>query len=142
MFRTMPLANAFAELQRNFDLQQSNIARAYPELVGTFRTAAIKSFEYSYEESVKLIRLSLESRATKPDLIEQMDFLTIMHTAAKDGLIDDPRPWSLFREQRNNTFHTSDESQALDALSVVPQFIAKATFVLNHLSSRPDVQRS
>jgi hypothetical protein len=47
------------ELQRNLDLPQSAIARKHPELVGTFHTAAIKSFEHAYELSVRLLRRSL-----------------------------------------------------------------------------------
>ena len=141
MFVTSPFAAALAELQKNTELPNSAIAREHPELVGTFRTAAIKSYEYAYELGIRMIRRRLETMAATPAEIEQMDFKTLMRTAAEKGLIDDPMAWLLFREKRNITSHTYDETKALDVLSVIPQFQARAKYLLEQLSAFADASR-
>ena len=135
MFVTTPFAAALAELQKNAELPHSAIAREHPELAGTFRTAAIKSFEYAYELGIRMIRRRLETMAATPAEIERMDFKTLMRTADEKGLIDDPMAWLLFREKRNIAWHTYDETKSLDVLSVIPQFQACAKFLLDQLSS-------
>ncbi len=135
---TSPLAAAIAELLKNAELPRSVIAREHPELIGTFRTAAIKSFEYAYELGIRLIRRRLESMAATPAEIEQMEFKTLMRTAGEKGLIDDPVAWLLFREKRNITSHTYDETKSLDVLGVIPQFIGRAQFLLERLNSPRD----
>ena len=87
---------ALAELVKNAELPFSSIAHNHPELIGTFRTAAIKSFEYAYELSIRLIRRRLKSMAATAAEIEQMEFKTLMRTAAEKGIIDNPLPWLLF----------------------------------------------
>ena|ERR1700733_1531938 len=141
MIVTTALANALSELQRNLDLTVSDIAAAHPELIGTFRTAAIKSFEYAYEMSVRLIRRNLERMAASPGEIDEMDFRTLMRTAAEKGLVDDPLPWFQFREKRNITSHTYDEAQALDVLAAMPQFVIKARYVLGRLTGGDDARQ-
>lgn len=133
-----PLAAAIAELTKNAELPYSAIARDHPELIGTFRTATIKSFEYAYELSIRFIRRRLESMAATPAEIEQMEFKTLIRTAAEKGLIDDPLPWLLFREKRNITSHTYDETKSLDVLAVIPQFIKRARFLLDRLDTARD----
>lgn len=135
MFVTSPFAAALAELQKNAELPHSAIAREHPELVGTFRTAAIKSFEYAYELGIRMIRRRLETMAATPGEIEQMDFKTLMRTAAEKGLVDDPMAWLLFREKRNSTYHAYDETKSLDVLSVIPHFLARANYLLDQLGS-------
>ncbi len=46
--------------------------------------------------------------------------------------------WLLFREKRNITSHTYDETKSLDVLAVVPQFIDRARFLLDRLNSPRD----
>jgi nucleotidyltransferase substrate binding protein (TIGR01987 family) len=134
---TSHLAAALAELKKNAALPASSIAHEHPELIGTFRTAAIKSYEYAYEMSIKL-RRRLETIAANPADIEQMDFKTLIRTGAEKGLIDDPLAWVLFREKRNITSHTYNETQSLDVFSVIPQFCERAQFLLDHLKAAAD----
>lgn len=137
MILTDHLRDALAELKKNIELPHSDIARERPDLIPTFRTAAIKSFEYAYEMSIRLIRRSLEARAASPQEIEDMDFRPMMRTAAEKGLIDEPLVWVLFREKRNITAHTYDETKAIDVLAILPQFLAKATALLDHVNATP-----
>jgi nucleotidyltransferase substrate binding protein (TIGR01987 family) len=101
--------------------------------LATFRTAAVKSFEYVYELSVRLIRRALEAKAVSPAEIDEMDFKTLIRTAAEKGLIDDPLPWYLFREKRSITAHTYDQTKAIGVLAVVPQLVERVRFLLERL---------
>jgi nucleotidyltransferase substrate binding protein (TIGR01987 family) len=129
MIVTTSLAKALSELQRNFDLLDSDLARTRVDLAATFRTASVKSFEYVYEVSLRLMRRALEQMASTPDEIEQMEFKTLVRTAAEKGLIDDPGAWMHFREKRNITSHTYDQAQAAEVLAVVPGLIARARYL-------------
>ena len=84
---TSPLAAALAELTKNAALPASAIAREHPELIGTFRTATIKSFEYAFELGIRLLRGRLEIMSSAPAEIEQMEFKRLVRTAAEKGLI-------------------------------------------------------
>lgn len=127
---TEPLSTALAVLRKHYDLSTSPIAVQHPELISTFHTATIKSFEYAYELSVKLLRRALEEASSVPGEIDQMDFRALIRTAAERGLIADPESWFLFRESRNITAHTYDERKARDVLAVMPSFIEKAAQLL------------
>jgi nucleotidyltransferase substrate binding protein (TIGR01987 family) len=136
MLITKPLGDTLVHLETNFGLIGSSLARGQPMLTATFRTAAIKSFEYVYELSIRLTRRARELKAMSATEIDQMDFKTLMRTAAEKGLIDDPQPWYLFRDKRNITAHTYDETKALDVLAVVPQIIERARFLLARLKEQ------
>lgn len=136
MLTTKPLADALIHLETNFGLTTSSLARAHPDLLSTFRTAAVKSFEYVYELSVRLVRRALELKAVSSAEIDEMDFKTLIRTAAEKGLVDDPLPWYLFREKRNITAHTYDQTKAIDVLSVVPQLLDRARFLLARLKEQ------
>jgi len=138
---TSPFAAAIAELAKNAALPASAIGREHPELIWTFRTATIKSFEYAYELGIRLLRRRLETMSSSPAEIEQMEFKTLMRTAAEKGLIDDPLAWILFREKRNITSHTYDETKSLDVLAVTPQFIDRAKFLFARLNGTTDASR-
>jgi hypothetical protein len=47
MLITKPLTDALIHLETNFGLTDSSLARAHPDLLSTFRTAAVKSFDMS-----------------------------------------------------------------------------------------------
>jgi nucleotidyltransferase substrate binding protein (TIGR01987 family) len=136
MLITQPLGDALVHLETNFGLTGSSLARAHPELLATFRTAAVKSFEYVYELGVRFIRRALESKAMSSAEIDEMDFKTLIRTAAEKGLIDDPIAWYLFRDKRNITAHTYDQTKAMDVLAVAPQLIERAQFLLARLGEQ------
>jgi nucleotidyltransferase substrate binding protein (TIGR01987 family) len=133
MLITQSLGDVLTHLETNFGLTASSLARAHPELLATFRTAAVKSFEYVYELGVRLLRRALELKLVSSAEIDEMDFKTLIRTAAEKGLIDDPLAWYLFREKRNITAHTYDQTKAVDVLAVVPQLIERARFLLDRL---------
>lgn len=118
-----PLENAVGQLQSHFDLLGSDMARDNDKVKAAFRTAAIKSFEYAYELSVVMIRRRLEAKSDMIGAVDAMDFKPLMRTAAEKGLIKDPVEWFLYREKRNITSHTYDETKAMDVVTVLPEFL-------------------
>jgi nucleotidyltransferase substrate binding protein (TIGR01987 family) len=135
MIVTTALAKALTELQRNFDLLGSDLAQTRPELSATFRTASVKSFEYVYEVSIRLLRRALERMAAAPSEIDQMEFRPLVRAAAEAGLIDDPVAWMRYREKRNITSHTYDEAQAAQIIAVIPEIIGSAGYLLKRLEA-------
>ena len=125
-----PLEGVLAQLASHYGLIQSEHARNDPRMKAAFRTASIKSFEYAYELSIRLIRRRLESAASSAQEIESLEFKPLIRTAAEKGLIDEPQAWFLYREKRNITSHTYDETKALDVVSVLPEFMESANRLL------------
>ena len=112
-----PLESAITQLRAHYNLIGSGIAAERADIKRAFRTAAIKSYEYAYELAVRLIRRRLQRTAPSAEDIAQMDFKPLMRLAAERGIIDDPVAWFLYREKRNETAHTYDETKALDVLT-------------------------
>lgn len=123
MILTTPLQQALTQLLKHIELAGSAAAQDNADLRTAFRTAAIKSFEYAYELSIKLIRRQLEL-ADSAELVDAMDFRTLIRTAAEWGLVTDPAAWFHFRENRNIIPDAYDEMKAIDILSHLPAFAA------------------
>jgi nucleotidyltransferase substrate binding protein (TIGR01987 family) len=135
---TCPLAAVLAQLMKYAALSGAAVGREHPDLVVA---ATIQAFEYTYELAIRLMKRRLESMAVSSAEIEQVNVNTLVRTAAEKGLIDDSVAWMLFREKRNITSHTYDEAKAKEVLAVIPQFIEKATLLLDKLESLNDVSR-
>lgn len=142
MIVTTALAKALTELQRNFDLLGSDLAQTRPELLAIFRTASVKSFEYVYEVSIRLLKRALERMAPAPSDIDQMEFRPLIRAGAEAGLIDDPVAWMRYREKRNITSHTYDEGLAAQIIAVIPELIESAKHLLTRLEAHDAHLRS
>jgi nucleotidyltransferase substrate binding protein (TIGR01987 family) len=132
MISTTALHSALAELDRNLRLLTNTSAASDPALRRTFGMASIQAFEICYELSIKLIRRSLEAKASTPEVVDALDFRELMRAAAEAGLVDDPMEWMKFRVKRNITSHTYDEAKALDVLEIIPHFNERAQSLLAH----------
>jgi len=130
-----PLEKSITQLDTNYQLIQSDIAGTNPTVKAAFRTATIQSFEYAYELAMRAIKRRLEAIAPSAEEIEALAFKPLLRTAAEKGLVDDPVAWFLYREKRNITAHTYDETKALDVLSAIPEFLVSARFVLDALAA-------
>ena len=76
------------------------------------RSAVIKSFEFSYELSLRGLRRVLIERAGSADRITDLSFNELRRHAADAGLLADPGAWRVWRELRNATRHAYDEAKA------------------------------
>ncbi|MCL2484577.1 MAG: nucleotidyltransferase substrate binding protein [Endomicrobia bacterium] len=101
------------------------------------KDAAIQRFEYTYELSYKMLRRFLEIDEHDKQEIKEMGFANIIRTASQRGLLlNDLEKWLAYREKRNITSHVYDENKADDVISVIPDFLKEAEFLLKKLSER------
>lgn len=135
---TKPLKDALEHLEINIGLVSSSLADASPALRDKFRTASIKSFEYCYSFSLKMIKRRLEERAAEPDLIEEASFRTFIRSAWEIGLVHDLEEWDRFRKLRNDTAHTYDARQAEAVFQDLPKFVSAVKFLLAGLEVSAD----
>jgi len=96
---------------------------------GPVPTAVITSFEYCHDLAIKVIRRLLE-QTEPPRHVQAMDIPTLMCTAAKHGLVDDPAAWLTYRELRDPLPHVSNEGMPLDPTRLLPDFVTSVTALL------------
>lgn len=138
---TSPLAKALAALETHVGLTESTLAAADPNLKVAFRTAAIKSFEFTYELSLKLILRALENHpGIEAEAVDELSFRGVMRLAAERGFIGSPDNWHAYRHQRNKTSHSYNEGIADEVYSVLPAFIVDAKKLLTKLEAAADAR--
>lgn len=128
------LENAITQLREVLDLCDSDIAHANPLYGKHWRTAAIKTFEYTYELSVKMITRHLEMTLSTPSDIKYMSFSNIIRAAyGKSLLLSDHTAWLEYRKRRGTTSHTYNEIIAQKILRNIPDFLDEARYLLKRL---------
>jgi len=105
------------------------------------RTAAIQSFEYSYDIGQKLIRRYIEVADAYEDENRHQDFRDYARIAAEYGLIKDPEEWVEFREWRNDASHAFDEDLAQELFNTLPSTIKSMRYTCNQLREKFDASR-
>ena len=96
------------------------------------RDAVIQRFEYTYSLAVKMITrfINLQSNEATP----AMTFNETIRQANKLGLLKgDLINWTEYRQKRNMTSHTYDETVANEVVAVLPKFKDEAEFLLQRL---------
>lgn len=125
------LVKALASLDeaiREYDHQRGNLF---------IRDATIQRFEYSYELSHKMLKRYLELTESNSEEIDQMSFSNLIRTGAERGLLlHSWEAWSIYRNARNLTSHTYNESKAIQVCNVIPDFLKDAQYLLTTLQSR------
>lgn len=131
---TTTLADALTGLETHIGLADSSLATADPRLRQAFCTAAIKSFEYTYEIAIKLIQRVLEEApGLSTERVDELSFRGVMRHAAERGLIASPDAWQGFRHQRNKTSHTYHQPTADEVFAALPTFVVAARQLLDTL---------
>ena len=130
------LERAAAQLEKSYGYFCSKEAEKDPDLREQFRSATIQVFEYTYELAVKMIRRQLDRIVANPSELREMSFMDLMRTAAEAGLVREAPPFKVYREMKNITSHTYDPDRAEEVVSVVPDFLKDARFLLKELRKR------
>ena len=88
------------------------------------RDSVIQRFEFTYSITLKILRKYFIERAFVVEDINQMSFNDMIRTANQMALLkSNLEIWSEFREMRNMTSHTYDETVALKVVSIIPNFL-------------------
>jgi nucleotidyltransferase substrate binding protein (TIGR01987 family) len=101
------------------------------------RYALIKTFELTYEMSIKSLRKYLIAKSTKSEEAATFDFQDLIRLADQYGLVRAGWPeWKRFRESRSRTVHTYGEAVALQISTQLKEFSAEAHTLLSNLRER------
>jgi nucleotidyltransferase substrate binding protein (TIGR01987 family) len=101
------------------------------------RDSVVQRFEYTYELSYKMLKRFLVESEFSSQEINTMVFADIVRIGNQKGLLlNDLGKWYEYRRMRNETCHTYDEARANEVLSIVPDFISDASFLLDKLQDR------
>ncbi len=96
------------------------------------RDAVIQRFEYTYSLAIKMIVRFLQNQAT--DLPDTLTFNETIRKANQMGLLlTNLEKWTDYRQKRNMTSHTYEETIANTVVSVVKDFQKDAHFLLKTL---------
>jgi nucleotidyltransferase substrate binding protein (TIGR01987 family) len=111
-----PLKRALATLEEALAAPDSSFVR----------DSIVKRFEYTYEISWKMMQRFLRHREddippTRRELFRE---------AARLGLIDDPRIWFSFHENRNKTAHAYNEAAAREVIAMARQLAPAVAYLV------------
>jgi nucleotidyltransferase substrate binding protein (TIGR01987 family) len=125
-----PLTRAIGRLEEGLDRHRADPADSQ------LRDGLIQRFEFTYDLAHKMLRRALEAAAANPEEIDRMSFPTLIRTGFKQGMLaSDWTHWRLWREMRNITSHTYDETKAMQVAGAIPEFLAEALALLHRLES-------
>lgn len=124
------LQKAVSSLERAITRSKDNIDDE------ELRDAVIQRFEYTYELCWKMLKRQLEIEAPNPAEIDTLSFKDLLRTAAEKGFINNIEQWFIYREQRNITSHTYDETKAISVQKTAFDFIKDAGRLLAKLEQR------
>ena len=128
-----PLRKALALLHDA--LRYWNAEPAESGLKPHLRSAVIQSFAFTYELSIKALRRVLIERALSEDQVVDLSFNDLLRLGADAGLLSEPLAWRRWREMRNSTSHTYDETKAQAVVSACADFAADADALLSSLEA-------
>jgi nucleotidyltransferase substrate binding protein (TIGR01987 family) len=131
-----PLRKSIEQLRTSLRYRQSELALCDKEIGKQFRAAAIQAFESCFEIGIKMLRRRLEDILTTAE-VERLSYRDLLRTSAEKGFIDDPQAWFRYREMRNITSHSYDESKAEMIALVLPEFADRALYLLHELQRNP-----
>lgn len=100
------------------------------------RDGVIQRFEFTYELAHKMLRRHLEFISASPAEVERMPFQDLIRTGNEQGLLrSDWRKWRDYRQARNDTSHTYNESKAECVAEQIPDFLEEVRHLLAVLQS-------
>lgn len=114
----------------------SDLARGDRETALQFRASSIHAFEYTYELAVKMLKRHLVATEASTD-VDGLSFNDLIRLGYKRALLaQELRMWQGFRENRNRTSHTYDESKADDVFRAIPPFLTEVRTLAARLRDR------
>lgn len=117
--------NSFGEILEQYEQNNKDVV---------VRDACLKRFEYCYDLSSKIIKRYLSITSANPANIENMSFQDLIREAYKKGILKNSwDQWFEYRNNRNNTVHSYDESIAIRVAENLMVFYHELRFLLKSL---------
>ena len=128
-------ADSLAEAVKIFEKKEWFESQSQ-EVQSLLLAGEVKTFEYAYESSTKLIKRFVESSSLNPAEVDRLDFRDTLRIAWEMGLIETVEKWFEFRKLRNTTAHTYDENKAEVVSNSCGELLKSIQFLLSQLESR------
>ena len=101
------------------------------------RDGLIQRYEFTYEITHKILKRHLELKSLNPEVFDAMAFSDLIRTGNEQSLLkNDWTKWKIFREMRSKSSHTYDEQIAKEVVSIIPDFIDEAKFLLTQVENK------
>jgi nucleotidyltransferase substrate binding protein (TIGR01987 family) len=129
MINTDYLTRCVIALERGFFLLEGTKAGVDYDI---YRSAVIKEFEISLEQSGKLLKYLLKSYFAKSNEVNKLTFKEIFKYGAKFDLLteNEVQRWCQYRDSRNDTAHEYGQYLAEEVLPLIPKFIIDAKKII------------
>lgn len=124
------LEKALASLHKAINRSQNNPQDE------ELRDAVIQRFEYSYELCWKMLKRRLEADAANPSEIDALNYKELIRLGAEKKLVAYPENWFDYRESRNLTAHTYDQSKAKKVYAEMENFYRDAQSLFKILEEK------
>jgi nucleotidyltransferase substrate binding protein (TIGR01987 family) len=108
---------------------------ATSDLMLTLRAGVIQNFEFTYDQSWKLMKRWLNEHVDA-HLADGLTRRGLFRLAAESKLIEDVEKWMEFHQARNLSSHTYSEGMAIDVFMYAGQFEGFAKDLLERLAER------
>ena len=129
------LRDSIGALERSLGYLRSDLA-SDPGIREQFRGAAILAFEFTHETSFTMIKRQLEQMLPDTAAVDRMSYMEVIRSAAEAGLISDVVRFKNYRDLRNTTSHTYNQSKAEAIVGVLNEFAADTRYLLAKLEER------
>ena len=96
------------------------------------QTAIVKTFEYCYELSWKMMKKLLENEGSTEATTPKFTFIT----AGRVGILEDVEIWFDFLEKRNKAAHTYEEEILEEIMQIMPKFKSELRTLIKVLDKR------
>lgn len=130
------LEKAFTQLQTSLQYFHSPLAIQDPNLRVQFRNSVMLCFSCAYEFAFKMIWRQLTAILSSNIELKTMNYADLIRTAAQAGLILNVQRFLQYRELRNLTSHTYDESKAELIIKEMESFRNDIESLLQQLKKR------
>ena len=131
------LKKAIHQLKESLQIYDSKIVQDHPKLKLYMRSAAIQSFEYTYELSIKMLRRYMGIISSNPNEVKEWSFENLIRECWGHGILSaELVEWKKYRKYRGITSHTYDGEKAKEVFQVLPIFLKEANYLLNQLEER------
>ena len=98
------------------------------------RDALIKRFEFTFELCQSSLRRFVEAYSIHLKATDRLTLPDLIRTASQDGLLlSGWDVWHGYREARNRTSHTYNESQAAAVAAIIPDFLLEAEHLYHQM---------
>ncbi len=119
---------AIVSLKRALDEYQKDEQNEF------IRDSCIQRFEYCYESAKKILMRHFKNTEDDPTSFDEMKFEEIIRLGAKKALLRHSWDiWNNYRENRNKTFHSYDETIAIEIVEQIPKFYTEVDHLLDKL---------